>query len=201
MTRRPPMLALASLSLALSFLSTPALAQTAAAPAKASEPSILDRAVNQPGTNWSFYGPNKAKAVKVEGVPGNEAVQVTIDRAGAHPYDTGAVSPIQKPIAAGDTVLVAVYMRAPLLRAGETTPVPFFGATEGDAPYTNIAGSNADIGPDWKLYRAAAKSPKGFAAGKARATVHLAAAKHVVELGPIFVLDYKNDADPAALLK
>ena len=162
--------------------------------------NILDRAINQPGTNWTFYGPNKAKAVAAEGVPGGQAVQVTIAAKGANAFDVGAMSPIQKPIAAGDTILVAVYMRAPKLKAGETTSIPFFGANEGAAPYETIAANNAQVGPEWKLYRAAGKATKAFAAGKANGTVHLAAAKHVIELGPIFILDYGPDQDPGKLI-
>lgn len=160
-----------------------------------------DHLINRPGANWAAYGPYKGKWIKATGNDETpEAWQVSVDK-GPNPYTTGAFSPIEKPIAAGDAVVVELWMRAPEVKPGETTPIPSFGAGETDAPYTPIASGSADIGPEWTLYRAAGKATKAFTAGQARATVHLAAAKHVIQLGAILIFDCGKDADPAQLLK
>lgn len=191
---------------AIAMLATaPALAQTAAPAADkpaAAAPDILQKAINVPGANWSFYGATQtSKAVKSDGVPGGQAVRVTVKDKGANAWDVGGSSPIQKGIAAGDTILVAVYMRAPMLKDGETTPIAFLGATDSVEPYATIANTSVAIGNQWKLYYASGKAPRAFAPGTARATLHLAAAKHVVDLGPIFVLDFGQGYDPAKLPK
>ncbi|KQM64463.1 hypothetical protein ASE75_09530 [Sphingomonas sp. Leaf17] len=183
------------------------MAQTAPpapAPAKpaAAAPDILQKAINVPGANWSFYGATQtSKAVKSDGVPGGQAVRVTVKEKGANAWDVGGSSPVQKGIAAGDTILVAVYLRAPMLKDGETTPIAFLGATDSVEPYAPIANTSVDIGNQWKLYYASGKAPKVFAPGTARVTLHLAAAKHVVDLGPVFVLDFGQGHDPAKLPK
>ncbi len=189
--------------------SAPALAQTAPlppapAPAKpaAAVPDILQKAVNIPGANWSLYGATQtSKPVKSDGVPGGQAVRVTVKDKGANAWDVGGSSPIQKGIVADDTVLVAVYMRAPMLKDGETTPIASVGAIESTEPYAIIANTSVDIGNQWKLYYASGKAPKAFAPGTANVTLHLAAAKHVVDLGPVFVLDFGQGYDPAKLPK
>ena len=188
----------------LATIAPPASAQTAPAPAPAPAASgnVLDRAINLPGTNWSIYGPNqKTKMGTAKGVPGEQAMRVEITAKGANPWDVGAISPIQKAIAAGDTVLVAVYMRAPNLKEGETADISFLGATEAAEPYGNIAAGSVTINNQWKLYYASGKSPKAYAPNTARVTAHLANAKQVVELGPVFVLDFGPNYDPAKLPK
>ena len=182
----------------------PAAAQVAPAPAAtpAAGGNVLDRAINQPGSNWALYGANqKSKMIKTKGVPGEEAMRVEVTAKGANPWDVGALSPIQKAIGAGDAVLVAVWMHAPNLKDGETAPISFFGATEAAEPYGNIAAGNVDVGKEWKLYYASGKAPKAYAPGAARVTVHLAGAKQLVELGPVFVLDFGPNYDPAKLPK
>ncbi len=190
----------------LATLASPAFAQTAAAPAPAPAPAaggnVLDRAINLPGTNWSVYGPNqKAKVIATKGVPGDQAMHVEVTAKGANPWDVGALSPIQKGIAAGDAILVAVYLRAPNLKEGETADISFLGATEAAEPYGNIAPGNVSIGKEWKLYYASGKSPKAYAPNTARVTAHLAGAKQVIELGPVFVLDFGPNYDLAKLPK
>lgn len=186
----------------LATIASPALAQTAPAPAPAAGGNVLDRAINLPGTNWSVYGPNqKSKLGKTQGVPGDQAMRVEVTAKGANAWDVGALSPIQKAIGAGDAILVAVYLRAPNLKDGETAEISFLGATEAAEPYGNIAPGSVSVGKDWKLYYVSGKSPKAYAPNTARVTAHLAGAKQVIELGPVFVLDFGPNYDLAKMPK
>jgi len=170
------------------------------APAPAPAPGILDKAVNQPGTNWQLYGAGqKSRLGKTQGVPGNQAMRVDVAAKGANPWDAGALSPVQKPIGPGDAVLVAVYLRAPKLADGQTTPVPFLGLTEAAAPYATVAGASAAVGRDWKLFYASGKAARAYPPGSVRVAVHLAGAAHQLELGPVFVLDFGPSQDVAKL--
>jgi hypothetical protein len=74
-----------------------------------------------------------SKLGTTQGVPGDQAMRVDVTAKGANLWDVGALSRIQKPIASGDAILVAVYLRAPKLKDGETTAIPFMGATEAAA--------------------------------------------------------------------
>ena len=169
----------------------PVQAQTAPAPAQDAGGGIMDKAVNKVGANWTFYGPNQSsKMMKDADVAGGQFVRVTVTAKGANVWDVGAISPIQKPIAAGDTVLVAIWMRAPGLKSGETMPLPLIGANGAAAPYTNLVASDVKITNAWKLYYASGKASTNFPGNSANVTVHLASDKHVVDLGPVFVLDF-----------
>lgn len=151
--------------------------------------SIFDKAINQPGIGWSLYGRDqKAKEVPAADVPGGNAVRVAVTRKGANRWDSGATYPTIKPVAAGDTLLAIVYLRAPDAKAGETVAVPI-GAGGADAPYTPIAAETVQVGSVWKRYYAAGVSGAAYAAGKARISIPLAGAKQVLEIGPAFLLD------------
>ena len=182
-----------------------AIAQTtptapAPAPAKpAAGGTILDKAVNQPGIGWGVYGATQtSKQVTASDVPGGKALRVQVARAGEHPWDDGAGYPTIKPIAAGDTVLVMVYLRAPEAKDGALVSLPS-GAGEADAPYTPIADATVQVGPIWKRYFASGVATKAYSAGKARISLQLAGAAQVVDLGPAFLLDLGAHVDPAKL--
>ena len=94
--------------------SNSATAQEPTSPASSAQGSILDKAVNQPGTNWLVYGASqRSKLGSTTGVPGNQVMRVEVSAKGVNALDVGAVSPIQKAIVAGDVILVAIYLRAP----------------------------------------------------------------------------------------
>ncbi len=169
---------------------TMAVALAGAGAAVGQQANILDRAINTPGIAYSFYGDGQtAKVVRDAAVAGGQAYRVTIARKGATAYEIGASAPIGKAINKGDTVVMAVWLRAPKLAAGETTPVPFLGVV-GPAPaYAPIASGSADVTPEWKLFNARGVAAVDVPAGQAGVTLHLAAAKAVLDLGPVFVLD------------
>ena len=169
-----------------------AQAQTAPAPkpaAPATVGSIFDKAVNKPGIGWEVYGANQsAKQVAAADVPGGGAVRVQVTRAGEHAWDVGAGYPSVKGIAAGDTILVMVFLRAPDAKTGAGVPLPI-SAGESDAPYTTITNENVQVGPAWKRYYASGIAAKSLPAGKARISLQLGGAKQVIEMGPAFLLD------------
>ena len=105
------------------------------------------------------------------------------------------MSVVPKPINAGDVILIAVYLREPGLADGQTETLPLVGATGAKAPYVGIAGAPATITNQWKLYFASGKAPHAFPADGAHATVHLASARHTIQVGPVRVYDFGKDFD------
>ncbi len=185
-------------TIALALAAAPVWLVTAQAPQGG---NIFDKAINQPGIGWSLYGPDqKAKEVPAADVPGGNAVRVAVTRKGANPWDTGATYPTIKPVAAGDTLLAIVYLRAPDAKDGETVPVPI-GAGGADAPYTPIAAETVQVGSAWKRYYASGESAAAYAPGKARISIQLAGAKQVLEIGPAFLLDLGPGIDASKLPK
>lgn len=60
-------------------------AALAGTPRADAPPSIFDKAINTPGIGWTPYGPNQtAKQVPAAELPGGNAVQVKVAKAGAN---------------------------------------------------------------------------------------------------------------------
>lgn len=177
-----------------------ALFQTANAVPNAPAPSqpfdLNSKLINTPDSNWSIYGPDQSnKRIEKGGPKGYPAYEVSVSKTSTNAWDDGAVSTIPKPISAGDVVLVAVYLRNPALLDGKSETLPMVGATGASAPYPGIAGAPARITNQWQVYFASGKAPQSFAANGAQVTVHLASARHVIQLGPIKVYDLGADFD------
>jgi hypothetical protein len=183
-----------------------ALAVAAAAPAAAQivdplqSEALIKKAINEPGTAWTFYGPGLTnKVIKDPEIPGGEAVRVTVSKKGANPWDNGALYQVLKPIRTGDVIFFAVYLRAPELKDGETTLMPTMGVTQQDSPYAPIAVTDVRIGNKWGVYYASAKSVTGYPRGQARVSIQIASEKQVIDLGPVFVLNLGPDYDLSTL--
>lgn len=160
---------------------------TGAAPA---QDDIMKKAINQPGLNYNVTGAAQTtKRVKDSGVVGGQALRVQVTEKGPENYSVQAISPLTKPIVKGHRIVVAIWARAPRLTGNATTPIPFFGVI-GPAPgYAAVAGGPAQVGTSWKLYDVKGVAPSDFAADAATVVVHLAGAKAVIDLGPVFVID------------
>src|SRR4051794_38750581 len=116
--------------LLLSAAGASAVAQPPAAPAPAAPAagSLASKLINVPGTIWTVYGSGQtSKRLETEGPQSYPTVRATVTQKGTNAWDAGAVSPVAKPIAAGDTVLIAVYLRAPNATAGQSVTLPFVG--------------------------------------------------------------------------
>src|SRR4051794_4481203 len=191
MTKRLVALCLAVLACGPAAAQTPPAApQTPPAAPAAPASDLSSKLINVPGTVWTVYGEGQTnKRLETDGPKGYPAIRVTVAHKGKNPWDAGAVSPVAKPIAAGDTVLVAVYLRAPEARDGESVPLPFIGLTGAAAPYPTIANAPVAVTNQWKVFFASGKATQAFAASGAQASIHLAGDAHVVDLGPIRIFD------------
>jgi hypothetical protein len=185
--------------------SGPAIGQAppaAPAPAAPARIDLASKVINVPGTSWTVYGPGQTnKRLETDGPQGYPAVRVTVTQKGKNAWDVGAVSPVAKGVAAGDTLLIAVYLRAPNATDGQTLPLPFVGLSGATAPYTTLVSSPLAITNQWKQYFVGGKAAQTVAANGAQVSVHLAGDVHVIDLGPIRVFDLGPDVDPARLPK
>ncbi|MBN8807839.1 MAG: hypothetical protein J0I47_06340 [Sphingomonas sp.] len=170
------------------------------APAAAPRADPNSKLVNFPTAPWVTYGPDQVSKYDDKGGPqGYPMTRVTVSAAGKNAWDAGGNAPLSKALAAGDVVFVAVYLRAPQLKDGETATLPFIGVNGATPPYETIAAGSATITNQWKQYYAVGKAPRAFPAGGAQAAIHLAGEKHVIDLGPIRVFDFGPNADMTRL--
>lgn len=200
----------ASVLLAATMCASAAVAQTGsgtapAAPATPAAPAPLDlksKLINAPGTTWNIYGAGQTnQRLETAGPQGYPCVRVTVTQKGTNAWDVGAGSPVTKAIAAGDTLLIAVYLRAPNAKDGETVPLPFVGLN-GPAPtYAALVNSPVVLTNQWKQFFIGGRATQAAAAAAAQVSIHLAGDVHVIDLGPIRVFDLGPDIDPARLPK
>jgi hypothetical protein len=123
-------------------------------------------------------------------VQGGHALRVHIPNKGANPWDASVAIPIIKPIKAGDRLLMAFWARLEQGENGATTShLPYNAIQLTTAPYTSVMGGPVDITSEWKLYSLTGTADRDYKAGDVGGTIQLAAAKQVVDIGPVFVLD------------
>ena len=160
--------------------------------ASASAGRLAGRLINAPqSATWNVFGADQRTEVLPHDAPKQyPAWRVTVGAKGANAWDVGALSALSSPVAAGDAVMVIVYLRAPQLKDGETTSVSYFGMNESAAPYDMIARGSANVTNQWTPFHAVGKSARSYAADAVTVGIHLASEKHVIDLGPVLVYDY-----------
>ena len=151
--------------------------------------------INDPASiNWDFYGTSAThKTVPAKGMPGDSATQISITAIGAHPYDSGVNVPVIGAIAQGDIMIVAVLARTVSAETPDGLGKLGIRVQANSAPYPGFGDHVLAIGATWKLYQIKTQAKIDIAAGKAAIGLHLGAAKQVIEIGRVYVL---NGATP-----
>lgn len=138
----------------------------------------------------------KAKYFEVKGIPGEHAFRIKATK-GVNPWDVQASSPVSGAINEGDVVMLMYYARAEEAAEGGsslTARVQLAGA-----PYTSTMDFTTPITGEWKSYCAHRVATATLAEKKGSVSIHLATAKQVIELGPVFVFNLGKGFDRSTL--
>ena len=128
-------------------------------------------------------------------VQGGKALRVAIPKAGEHPWSITLASSVTKPMKAGDKVVVAFFARAEQGDNGTATvSLPAIDLQLATEPYTSIFSGSTDIGAEWKMYQISGKLDRDYPAGALNASIQLATTKHVIDFGPLIILDMGRPA-------
>ena len=170
----------------------PALALLAVAPTAAAQEaqSASDRIVNDPRVPaLTAYGLNLPPAVRSDkAVQFGKAMRVPLE-GHADFWRVGVITPTLKPVKKGDRIVIAFWARAEKTENGapgiirrvqlEATPV-----------VRTIFEKSFEIGPEWKMYQLSGFADQDYPANRLNAALHLDGAKQVLDIGPVFILDY-----------
>lgn len=154
------------------------------------DPTVLD---------WTVYGQGqKNKRVKTPGIGGGAALQVTSPAASDAAHNIGVNVPLTAGFTPGQAVTVAFWARTVSADTPDGNGKLGLRLQLNEAPYSGFGDSMLSIGPDWKMYEVKALATISVDPGKAVLGFQVAAAKQVVEIGQIFVLDMGMKAVAAA---
>ncbi|MEJ0087579.1 MAG: hypothetical protein WDO72_18045 [Pseudomonadota bacterium] len=152
---------------------------------------------NDSNGTWNFQPEKpKAKYFVDKGVPGEHAFRIKAEK-GANPWDLQASSPVQGAINEGDVVMLMYYARAAEPAEGGSSLTARVQLDS--SPYTATLEFNAPITGEWNSYCAHRVATTTLPEKKGSVSIHLAAAKQVIELGPVFVFNFGKDFNRAKL--
>jgi len=177
-----------------------ALAMTAmvAVTAQAADDDITkSMIVSASGDSWNVWG-GQASVFKDDAVQAGKATRVSVNK-GANPWDAQASVTINKPLTKGDVILGAYWARVATPPAGKTTATVNASIGLNAAPYTGIGGEPATLTSKWTMYYASGVATTDFKKGTINFGIQLASDQQVIELGPIFILDFGPDYDQSKL--
>ena len=161
---------------------------------------IASKMVNDPTAGWGASGAGaKAELFKDPTVQGGMAERLTISSKSANPWDFGAQAGIAKPFKQGDVLLLAFWAKAETPPAGSTAIDFKANIQNNSAPYTSLGSADLHVGAQWKMYFVVATADKDYKGGEAGAQLQLATAAQVIDLGPLFILDYGAGYDKTKL--
>ncbi|MFV3130525.1 hypothetical protein [Niveispirillum sp. KHB5.9] len=151
--------------------------------------------------DWAVYGQGqKNKRVKTPGIGGGAALQVTSPSASDAAHNIGVNVPLTAGFTPGQAITVAFWARTVSADTPDKQGKLGLRLQLGEAPYSGFGDTMLAIGTEWKMYEARAQANMAVEPGKAVLGLQLAAAKQVLEIGQIFVLDMgvKAAVAPAA---
>jgi hypothetical protein len=172
-----------------------------AALASAADVDIWTKTINNDSNGTWNIQPDKPKAkyfaVEPAGtVPGDHAFRIRANK-GNNPWDVQANSPVAGAINQGDVIMLMYYARAAEPAEGGSKLTARVQLNS--PPWTPVMDMTSDVTTEWKTHCAhrVASSTLGEKAGVV--SIHLATAKQVIELGPVFVFNFGPGYDERAL--
>lgn len=156
--------------------------------AKSSEDALAEKVINNTNpASFQVYGLTPPpKLVNDKAVQGGKALRLPVSGSG-DPWSVGVNVPLIKPVKAGDKLVVAFYAR--LSKADAPTARVNAQIQLSAAPYTALFSKPFDVTPEWKLLQFVGKVDKDYPAGAIGGAFHINTGNHVLDLGPVAILD------------
>lgn len=170
------------MSIRMTWMAGLALASVALA-----QDDLASKMINVASNGSWYFQPDKPKAKYMKAdVPGGMAFRVKATQ-GANPWDVQANSPIQGAINEGDVVMINFYARAEEPAEGGSKLAVRIQLNQ--APWTAVLETRAPVTSEWKAYCAHRVATASLGEKKGTVSIHLATAKQVIDLGPVFVFN------------
>lgn len=142
---------------------------------------------------WKPAGRNKrVKIVSAFGIPGDAAIQFSVNREPKAPEDVRILAPMGADIFSGDRVSVYFW-----LRTASTDSEDYLGTV--DVVVRRVKDSETtvieqEIRPtaNWKMYKVSSESPIDFPSKSTEFGFYLGKHRQTVEIGPVFIVKERS---------
>ncbi len=193
--------------LLVALIAQPVLANTETVPYKSALTELRSklpsdaRLINDPGlANWSINGSPQTQMVAADNISGGKAISITVAQAKANPWDISLTAPITEGISAGDTLFLAVQIRASAAdNEAQSGVIAASKIEENGGAFTALADTSAQVSDKWTTLYSVGVVSKDYARGQTHITVHLAAARQTIEIGNAYAFNLGPNADQSTL--
>ncbi|GAA4816690.1 hypothetical protein GCM10023232_10900 [Sphingosinicella ginsenosidimutans] len=187
-------LCLAATAVAALAQQQPAQAQQAA-PQPGSAEDIAQRIISVPNPRGFAVIGAQGQIRDDAGVQGGHALRIPVPGRSDQPWSVSVSVPINRAVHAGDNLILAFWARLETGENGaETTVLPFNAVQLASAPYTAIFNGPLTISHNWQIQEIRGRADRDYDAGAINVAIHLATARQVVDIGPVFVVNMGQSA-------
>lgn len=137
------------------------------------------------------------QTVGVQGPGFTKALQATIEKAGAQPWDVQFQATTKEPISRGDVLHIRFYARNIQSMTGQAQLAVVYELNQ--APHTKSVDISVTAGSEWTPVDIPFTAKQDFKAGGGQLAVRLALAQQVVQLGGLQLLNYGNSVKASDL--
>ncbi len=137
------------------------------------------------------YGKLKASAIEDAEMPGGEALQVKVSRAGKNPWDAGVSGAIAGAISKGDAIVVVTYVKS----KDDGAFIADAGLQQNSEPYDAVFSEGINVSPSLKRVFISGIAERDYAAGEAGYFFQMAGQKQTLFLGPVFIFNLGQGVD------
>ena len=162
--------------------------QPSAAVAQAAAPT--GTLMNDPDLgSWAIYGPQTNTRISDVKVPGGAAVEVTVPKKPANPWDVAAGTDIIAAVHKGDHVHLSVPMKGKSLEGSGAVNLDMVWQFS-SPPYGPIGDGKAiSLTANWQTFEIDAVADKDYAPKATALVIHLGTGAHIVDIGPATITD------------
>ncbi len=124
------------------------------------------------------------------GVQGGKALRVQVPGRSDQAWTTAVSVPINRPIHAGDNLILAFWARLEQGDNGATSAsLPYNAVQLSAAPYSAVFSGPATVTPQWQMFEIHGQASRDYPADSVNVAIHLATGHQTIDIGPVFVLD------------
>ena len=154
---------------------------------------------------WTVFGDNPQsenftrQVITDRSVAGEQAIRLNVKRARPNPWDTSMTVTMDRGVAAGDAILIAIWARAEEPLSDQQTGEVQVRLQQAGAPYAGLAESTIFPTDEWELWYVRGVSPADFSANEINLAFNVAAGRQTIDIAQFYVMDLGPGIDVNSL--